>query len=85
MEIFPPRGPHFRIEPIETELFCGPHLNFESRFFLFLEGTFFNRIEMTDNSYVTATEQVEQSVTFGRDVTCVKFGPVVEGAVIEAG
>ncbi len=30
MEIFSPRGPHFKIEPIETELFCGPHLKFGS-------------------------------------------------------
>jgi hypothetical protein len=27
---FLPRGPHFKIEPIETELFCGPHLKFGS-------------------------------------------------------
>jgi hypothetical protein len=29
-EILSPRGPHFKIELIETELICGPHLKFES-------------------------------------------------------
>jgi hypothetical protein len=30
MEIFSPRGPHFKIEPIETESFCGLHVKFGS-------------------------------------------------------
>ena len=30
-DFFPPRGDlTFRLEPIETELFLGPHLKFES-------------------------------------------------------
>jgi hypothetical protein len=32
MEIFSRMGPHFKFEPIESELFCGPHLKFESAF-----------------------------------------------------